>query len=163
MPPKKQHLFYYVKAINSAGTGTQSNEVDLVVVNPPPLESVCGAPGQTKLTDPSGDTSVLLGFASTPAPPGADLKSFQLAQPYQTDGILRLIFTINTWDNGQSPQPAGSAWYVAMKIPGPDPTVPGDTSTVHYRGVHMIWNSTTPTFESYIPTPKGSRAVNARL
>jgi hypothetical protein len=162
-PPSNQHLYYYVKAINSVGVGTQSNEIDLVIVPPPPPTSVCLTPGLTKLTDPAGDTSVALGFVNTPAPPGSDLRSFQLAQPYQADGIPRLIFTINTWDNGQSPQPAGSAWYVAMKIPGPDPSVPGDTSTVHYRGVHMIWNSTTPTFESYVPGANGAGGVDGRF
>ena len=157
-PPKNQHLFYYVKAINSVGTGTQSNEIDLVVVNPPPPASPCGVPGVTLLTDPAGDTSLVLGFVSTPAPPGADLKSFQLAQPYQTDGIPRLVFTINTWDNGQSPQPVGSSWYVAMKINDPAPA-----KTFHYRAVHMTWNSTTPTFESYTPAPNGSGGVDGRF
>ena len=153
-PPKNTHLFYYVKAINSAGTGTQSNEIDLVVVNPTPPASPCGVPGVTLLEDPTGDTSLVLGFVSTPAPPGSDLLSFQLAQPYQTDGIPRLVFTINT-DNGQSPQPTGSAWYVAMKI------VKGTTTT--YKGVHMIWNSTTPTFESYNPGANGSGGVDGRF
>jgi hypothetical protein len=163
-PPTNKHLFYYVKAINSAGTGTPSNEIDLVVVPPLPPESICTAPGLTKLTDPQGDTSIFFpGLVTTPAPPGADLKSFQLTQPFEADGIPRLVFTINTWDNGHSPQPTGSAWYVAMKIPGPDPTVPGDTSAVHYRGVHMIWNSTTPTFESYIPGANGAGGVDGRF
>jgi hypothetical protein len=52
---------------------------------------------------------------------------------------------------------------VAMKIPDPDPSVPGDTSAVHYRAVHMTWNSTTPTFESYIPGANGSGGVDGRF
>ena len=153
-PPNKPHVFYYVKAINSAGTGSQSNEIDLVKVNPPPPQSPCAAPGVTLLTDPAGDTSLVLGLVSTPAPPGSDLLSFQLAQPFQADGILRLVFTINT-DPGQSPQPIGSAWYVAMKI------VKGTTTT--YKGVHMIWNGTTPTFESYNPGANGVGGVDGRF
>jgi len=139
--PSVAHYFYYVKAINAIGTSTQSNEIDLVVAPLPPVESICTAPGITKLTDPAGDTSIVLGLVNTPAPPGADLKSFQLAQPFEVDGIPKLVFTINTWDNGQSPQPPGSSWYVAIKIPDPPPA-----STFHYKAVHMTWKagSTTP-------------------
>ena len=70
-PPSSQHLYYYVKAINSVGTETQSNEIDLVAVIPPLPESACVTPRLTKLTDPAGDTSLVLGLATTPAPPGS--------------------------------------------------------------------------------------------
>jgi PKD repeat protein len=114
----------------------------------------CALPGLTELTDPSGDTSAILGIAPTPAPPGSDLHSLQIAQPYTADNIIRLAFTINT-DNGESPQPLGSSWYVAMKI------VKNGTTT--YKGVHMTWNGTTPTFESYTPAPNGSGGVDGRF
>ena len=163
-PPSSQHLYYYVKAINSVGTGTQSNEIDLVAVIPPLPESACVTPGLTKLTDPAGDTSLVLGLATTPAPPGSDLLSFQLAQPYQSDNIPRLVFTINTDSNPTGTEPPGSAWYVAMKIPGPDPSVPGDTSAFHYRGVHMAFtNPTTPVFEIYTPSGNTSGGVDGRF
>ena len=158
--PSVAHYFYYVKAINAIGTSTQSNEIDLVVAPLPPVESICTAPGITKLTDPAGDTSIVLGLVNTPAPPGADLKSFQLAQPFEVDGIPKLVFTINTWDNGQSPQPPGSSWYVAIKIPDPPPA-----STFHYKAVHMTWKagSTTPTFESYTPSGNTAGGVDGRF
>ena len=152
------HYFYVVKAINAQGIGVQSNEIDLTIGVIPPLEELCKVPGLTKLTDPQGDTSAALGIVNTQAPPGADLKSFQIAQPYQTDGIPRLVFTIGTWDNGQSPQPTGSAWYVAMKI------ING--ATTRYEGVHMAWNPTsptTPTFESYVPGANTSGGVDGRF
>src|SRR6202035_5867130 len=120
-----------------------SNEIDLVAIPPLPVQSVCVVPGLTILTDPAGDTSAALGLVSTPAPPGSDLLSFQLAQPYQSDGIPRLVFTINTDANPTGTEPAGSAWYVAIKIPGPDPSVSGDTSAFHYRGVHMAFTNPT--------------------
>ena len=157
--PSVAHYFYTVKAISSNGTviGPASNEIDLVVVVPPPPENVCALPGLTKLTDAQGDTQALIGVTS-PAPPGADLKSFQIAQPFAADNVIRLAFTINTWDNGQSPQPVGSSWYVAMKIPDPAPA-----TTFHYKAVHMTWNGTTPTFESYTPAPNGSGGVDGRF
>ena len=155
--PSVAHYFYVVKAINAIGTGSSSNEVDLIVVNPPPPENVCALPGLTKLTDPSGDTSAVLGIVTTPAPPGSDLHSFQIAQPYSADGVVRLAFTIDT-DAGGSPQPPGSAWYVAMKIPDPAPA-----TTSHYRAVHMTWPGLTPVFESYTPGANSSGGVDGRF
>src|SRR5438067_2002223 len=58
-------------------------------------------------------------------------------------------------DNGGWPQPLGSSWYVAMKI------IKNGTTT--YKGVHMSWNGTTPTFESYTPAPNGSGGVDGRF
>jgi len=155
--PAVTHYYYTVKATNGIGTSNASNEIDLTVAVPPPPENVCALPGLTKLTDASGDTSAILGIFPTPAPPGSDLLSFQISQPYAEDGIIRLAFTINT-DNGESPQPIGSSWYVALKIPDPAPA-----TTFHYRGVHMTWNGTTPTFESYTPSPNGSGGVDGRF
>jgi uncharacterized repeat protein (TIGR01451 family) len=156
--PPSGSVFYYAQAINVArGEGTHCGEVSLTAGGP--TETECVQPGLTKLTDGQGDTSAVLGLVSTPAPPGADLKSFQIAQPYQADGIPRLVFTINTWDDGQSPQPTGSAWYVAMKVPtSADPS--------GYKAVHMAWlasSPTTPTFESYTPAPNGSGGVDGRF
>jgi hypothetical protein len=150
---------YFVKAVNAAGTGAASNRVTLTVVVPPPSENVCDKPGLTKLSDASGDTSAVLGIVTTPAPPGSDLRSFQLAQPYDASAspVVKLAFTLNT-DNGQSPQPAGTAWYVAMKIADPAPA-----TTFRYRGVHMAWNGTTPVFESYTPSPNSGGGVDGRF
>jgi len=155
--PSVPHYYYVVKAINAVGTGNASNEADLVVVTPPPPENVCALPGLTLLTDPYGDTSAALGIVTTPAPPGADLRFFHLAQPYSPDGVVRLAFTIDT-DAGESPQPPGSAWYVAMKIPDPAPA-----PTFHYRGVHMAWTGAAPTFESYTPGANTSGGVDGRF
>lgn len=156
-PPTDAHLFYYVKAINSAGTGLQSNEIDLVALPLPPVESACVVPGITKLVDPAGDTSVtVINLIATPAPPGSDLLSLQLAQPLQNDGIPRLVFTINTDPNPTGTEPPGSAWYVAMKI------VNGATTT--YTGVHMAFsNPTTPVFESYTPSGNTAGGVDGRF
>ncbi|MEY2481326.1 MAG: hypothetical protein QOI04_2253 [Verrucomicrobiota bacterium] len=149
--PPAGAAFYYVQARNAIGEGPHCRELTLSIGNP---ETECITPGLTKLTDPPGDTSAtVIGLVTTPAPPGSDLLKFQIAQPFQADGIQRLVFTITT-DNGQSPQAPGSAWYVAMQIGG------------NFKGVRMAWKSgspATPVFESYTPAPNGSGGVDGRF
>jgi hypothetical protein len=155
--PPSPNAFYYVKAVNAKGEGSHCGELQLVTGGTP--ETECKVPGLTKLTDPAGDTNatVILN-TTTPAPPGSDILKLQLAQPYQADGIPRLVFTITT-DNGQSPQASGEAWYVAMKVPtSADPT--------GYKAVRMAWKATSPTtpvFESYTPAPNSGGGVDGRF
>jgi uncharacterized repeat protein (TIGR01451 family) len=153
--PPPGNVFYYARAINAIGEGNHCGEVMLTVGLPP--ESECITPGLTKLTDPAGDNHAVLGLVG-PAPAGTDLLRFQIAQPYQPDGVIRLVFTITT-DNGQSPQLTGSSWYVAMKVP-----VSADPSG--YKAVHMTWKPATPatpTFESYTPGPNSGGGVDGRF
>jgi PKD repeat protein len=149
--PPAGNVYYYVDAVNAVGESTHCREVALAIG--PPVQNICVSPGVTELTDPAGDTSAALGLVNTPAPPGSDLLALQVSQPYQLDGVLRLVFTIST-DPGESPQPSGSAWYVAMKIGG------------KYKGVHMAWyptSPTTPVFESYTPAANNSGGVDGRF
>jgi hypothetical protein len=146
---KNQTNSYHVTAVNGIGEGPFCHDVVPVLL--PPAQNVCLSPGLTELTDPAGDTSAALGFINTPAPPGADLLRLQLVQPFAADGVVKLVFLIQT-DPGQSPQPPASAWYVSMKSPD---------GKVH--GVHMAWKSTTPSFESYIASPNSSGGVDGRF
>jgi PKD domain-containing protein len=146
------NVFYYAQAINDIpAEGPHCREVSLSLGNP---ETECIPPGLRKLEDPAGDTSAtVIGLTNTPAPPGSDLLKFQISQPYQVDNIPRLIFTITT-DNGQSPQAAGSAWYVAMKI------------GANYKAVRMAWKAAslpTPVFESYTPGANSGGGVDGRF
>ena len=144
-------FLYKVTATNGIGEGTNCGEFP--ITSSGPTETPCLIPGLTELTDPCCDTSAAIGIVNTPAPPGSDLLSFQLAQPFAPDGVVRLVFTINT-DPGQSPQPTGSAWYVAMRIGS------------GFKGVHMAWkpaSPTTPIFESYTPAPNASGGVDGRF
>jgi hypothetical protein len=147
--------FYTVKALNASGTSAASNEIELPVVVPPPPESVCSIPGMTLLSDPSADST--LSPTPAPGPAGSDLTSLQLAQPLALDGDIKLTFTLHT-DPGQSPQPPGSAWYVALRIADPAPA-----TTYHYRAVHMAWSGATPTFESYTPGENSNGVVDGRF
>jgi hypothetical protein len=150
--PPSGNVFYYARAINGIGEGEHCGEVSLTAGGP--TETECVQPGLTKLTDPAGDNHAVLGLVG-PAPAGTDLLKFQIAQPYQADNTPRLVFTITT-DNGESPQPVGSSWYVAMKVP-----VSADPSG--YKAVHMTWNGTTPTFESYTPGANNAGGVDGRF
>jgi PKD domain len=139
---------YKVTATNLIGESAFCGEFPVGLSGP--LESPCQPPGITEVTDPSGDDTGM----GTPA--GADLLSLQVAQPYAPDGNIKLVFTINT-NNGQSPQPFGSAWYVAMQIQ--------HGSTTFYKAVRMAWKapSTTPVFESYTPAGNTSGGVDGRF
>ncbi|MEO7723101.1 MAG: hypothetical protein ABIU29_00200, partial [Chthoniobacterales bacterium] len=161
-PPNDEHLFYKVTAVNGINEGPLSNEVDLVITLPPPPQSACEIPGITLLTDPQGDTSFALGLVPTPAPPGSDLANVQLAQPYQSDGIPRLMFTIHTDPNATGTQAPGWSAYVAMKINGDDPATVGTTETEYYRAVRLSYKPT-ETFESYTPSPNNSGGVDGRF
>lgn len=135
--------FYEVVAINSQGSGPASNELALQVVAGP--ASPCTPPGPTILTDASGD--------SLTGTPGTDLLSFQLAQPFAQDGVIKLRFQLNT-DPGQANQPPDSYWYVSFKEPD---------GKVH--GVRMLYpaGSLSPSFESYIAAPNSSGTVDGRF
>lgn len=146
--PSIPDYYYEIKAINSQGESVFSNEVDAQVTVAPSLGDVCTAPGYIELSDPAADNT---------GGPGTDLLFFRLAQPFVQDGVLKLAFDLET-DPGQSPQPVGSSWYVAMKILDPAPA-----TTFHYRAVHMTWNSTSPTFESYTPSANNSGGVDGRF
>ncbi len=160
--PADAHLFYRVLAINAVGESQLSNEIDLVAIVPPPVQSVCLVPGLTILSDKAGDTSAALGVVATPAPPGSDVLAVQLSQPYQADGIPRLIFTIKTDANPTSTEDPGWFAYVTMKIPGPDPAIANDPATIHYRGVRLAFKPTA-TFESYRPSPNNGGTVDGRF
>lgn len=141
--------YYRVTAVNGVGEGPFCT--DVLPVPGPDLGNLCVLPGLTKLTDPAGDTSAVLGFVNHPVGPGMDLLSLKLFQPLAAGGDVKITFRINT-DPGISPQPAGSSWYVSMKMP--DGKV---------RGVHMTWNGPDPTFESYIAEPNSGGTTDGRF
>lgn len=140
--------FYRVTAVNGNGEGPYCHDVEAVAI---PVQTVCAAPGITELTDKAGDTHAAIGVVPIAPSPGMDLLSFQLEQPFASDGNVKLIFRINT-DPGTTPQPPGSAWYVSMKTPD---------GKVH--GVHMAWSGATPRFESYVAAPSNGGVTDGRF
>ena len=86
--------YYHVTALNGIGEGPFCHDVLPVLL--PPAENVCLSPGLTLLTDAAGDTSAAAGFVNSPAPPGADLLALHLTQPFAADGVVKLVFQIQT-------------------------------------------------------------------
>ncbi|MEP7071654.1 MAG: fibronectin type III domain-containing protein [Verrucomicrobiota bacterium] len=145
--PSVAHLFYKIRAVNSAGLGAFSNEVDLQVVAAPPPQNPCLVPGATVLTDSTGD--------SLSPEPGTDMMSASIAQPYAADGNIKLVVTIKT-DPSASVHPVGSAWYLAMKVPG------ATAGTFRYTGVRME-SGATNSFFYYTPGANSSGGVDGRF
>ncbi len=144
---------YYVVKTNSAVplTSAFSNEAHLAISTPIGTESICTFPGLTLLTDPVGTGGTA---PAGSAGPGMDLRSFRLTQPFAADGVVKLIFAINT-DPGVSPQPAQSSWYVSMRI--------ANGAGERYKAVRMTWNGATPTFESYTPGTSNAGTSDGRF
>lgn len=155
--PSVTHYFYKVAAVNSVSSSTGagdnlSNEIDLVVVAPPPPQNPCAAPGVTLLTDATGDSL-------SPAA-GTDMVSASVAQPYAADGNIKLVFTIKTDPdpNFIAAKTPGAAWYLAMKVE--DAT---QSTGFRYTGVRMDASATGPTFSSYVPGTNTSGGTDGRF
>lgn len=135
--------YYYVKAINTPGTGPQSNEINLPLGVAPPVENRCVLPGITIADDPAGDN---LDAPNTQH----DLRKLSIAQ--LNDGANpnnKLFITIKVGDLNPTPEPLGrwsmnftrkkpapatgtTDWFVAMQTD--DTASPG---TPVYRYGHF--------------------------
>ncbi len=127
--------FYKVTAVNGQGEGAACGEYP---VTAPPPTNPCLLPGFLVVTDPTGDQTL--------APDNADLdvQTVSIAEPFQTDGINRLIFTMKVaslatippnrqwyiiWTPPVAPAMAGTdRYYVAMKS-----TATGGPGSVSYE------------------------------
>src|SRR6202045_2889026 len=109
-PPSNQHLYYYVKAINSIGTGTQSNEIDLIVETPPPH---CQLLGILAVTDLNPDGSDNDSGQNIPPDPRVNIKQLFDAEPFLGAGVNKLVFTLQMAPSPTltSPPPS-SQWYI---------------------------------------------------
>ena len=68
-----------------------------------------------------------------------------------------LVFTINTDPSLANQHPIGSAWYLAMKVPG------ATAGTFRYTGVRMEFTAAGPSFFSYTPGPNSSGGIDGRF
>lgn len=135
--PAVAHYFYEVKAVNTSSTpiGNFSNEIDLQVTIPPPLENVCLVPGITQLTDPTGD--VLLVGAPTP---WYDLQKLSISEPYDPAGSYKISFHLKV--ASLSTVPSSVTWpinFCSPEFPCTDtnPAGAGITATNKYFTAQM--------------------------
>lgn len=105
--------FYKVTAVNAIGEGTNCGEFPTTA---PPQTNPCTLPGYLVNTDPTGDQTL--------APQNADLdiQSVSIAEPFQTDNINKLVFTMKVAD--LSTVPANRQWRVIW-TPPTAPSTPG--------------------------------------
>ena len=139
--------FYKVTAINAVNEGPNCGEFP--VTAPPPINP-CTLPGFLVDADPTGDQT------AAPANSDLDIQGVYLAEPYQSDGVARLIFTMKVadlstivpnrqwiivWTPPTPPPTSGSdRYYVAMKS---DATGGVGSVTYEYGTVAATGNTTT--------------------
>ncbi|HEV7699528.1 MAG TPA: carboxypeptidase regulatory-like domain-containing protein [Pyrinomonadaceae bacterium] len=106
------HYFYVIKAITAFGVGNQSNEIDLPLGAPPPIESACALSGLTILTDPVGD--------SLDMQAGHDVRRLQIAEPVAY-GPNKLVFTLKM--ENLAVVPPSTQWPITFDAGGVNYTV----------------------------------------
>jgi hypothetical protein len=106
--PAVPDYFYIVKAINSQGTGTSSNEIDLKVAVTPPPQTTCALPGLTILSDVAGDELDQV--------PGHDVLSLSIGEPFAL-APNKMVFTLKMQD--LSTVPPDTRWPITFNVGSP--------------------------------------------
>jgi hypothetical protein len=108
--------YYTVAAVNSAGTGAQSNEVSAMpIAPPPPTVDPPGAPALTSAT--GGDSEVTLAWTAPADDGGAEITNYQVLRSASAGGEVVvatvdnvLFYTDPGLSNGQT------YWYVVAAV-----------------------------------------------
>ena len=108
--PNVPHYFYVVKAINTPGTGLQSNEIDLIVsVTPTP----CVLPGILVNNDLNANGTDSDSGANTPPDPRVNIRQMFIAEPFFGAGVNKLVFTMQMAPSPTlTTPPPSSQWYI---------------------------------------------------
>jgi PKD repeat protein len=114
--PAVDHYYYTVKAVNAVGTGPQSNEIDLVPVEPPPSETRCSPPYLT-VTGPGSAGTV----PTDPTSGELTIESVHIGEPFTscTDKSITFLMKVQTLDpngTGSAVLPENSEWQILFKV-----------------------------------------------
>ncbi|MEY2565372.1 MAG: hypothetical protein QOH88_3565 [Verrucomicrobiota bacterium] len=169
--PAVPHYFYYVKAINSAGFGAQSNEIDLPLgaVTPPVLPYSCS--GVNVVTDAAGDAHNPAGGIGSADQGDITAVSFSL-NPAKT--ALTTKMTLANLSNTPSPGTTSTIYFVAWtssngksyatRVVQPDPAGTTYTYGEWDRAADAFVSGTTHSSTgTYNPGPNGTVTVDVPL
>jgi PKD repeat protein len=115
--PNVVHYFYIVKAINSAGSSSASNEIDLQI-SASLLETPCALPGLTILQDGTNDELDNL--------PSHDVQKLSIGEPYAF-APDKVVFTLKV--QSLATLPPETEWPIAFDIGATNYTVQMTTET----------------------------------
>jgi hypothetical protein len=88
----------------------QSNEIDLIVQNPP---THCQLPGILAINDVNPDGSDNDSAQNTPADPRVNIKQLYIAEPYLGAGVNKLVFTLQVAPSPTlTTPPPNSQWFI---------------------------------------------------
>ena len=135
--------FYKVTAVNSIGEGLNCSEFPITA--PPPIDPCSGA-GFLVDSDPTGDQLL------APSNSDLDVQAVLVGEPFQADGVNRLVFTMKVAD--LSTIPANRQWRIIW-TPPVAPSTPGTDR--YYVGMNSnAGGAAAVTFEYGVVTSNGN-------
>src|SRR6266404_1429452 len=138
--------FYKVTAINVIGEGLNCSEFPITA--PPPIDPCTGA-GFLVDSDPTGDQLL------SPSNSDLDVQAVLVSEPFQADGVNRLVFTMKVAD--LTTIPANRQWRIIWTPPTP-PSTPGTDR--YYVGMNSnAGGAAAVTFEYGVVTSNGNVPV----
>ncbi|HYX43040.1 MAG TPA: hypothetical protein VE821_15150, partial [Pyrinomonadaceae bacterium] len=110
-----------VRAVNGIGEGPASGDIVPVVFTPVPPPNTCAAPGALVINDVKSDGTDDDAAPNIPALDArVNIKQLYIAEPYFTDGINRLLFTLQLAPSATAGAPANSQWFIIWNRLYPD-------------------------------------------
>jgi len=140
--------FYKVKAVNVIGEGANCSE--FAITAPPPIDP-CSGTGFLVDADPTGDQTL------APMNSDLDVQTVSIGEPFQTDGINKLVFTMKVAT--LSTIPADRQWRIIW-TPPVAPATPGTDR--YYVGMNSnAGGAAAVTFEYGVVTSNGNVPISS--